>query len=430
VKQITSTQFEVIGVKELFDAIGFGLGDAKPEIVPILDAGGIRGVKVAATLILADLFAARPTIALEKGRGLRLELPLDLILSGVEILIPPFLKLTEIRGRFAEDSFGVGASLAPSLPTAQRLLKYKAFFRVPLKGKKVLRADGDLILASFLPLGHQEAVLDMDLHRFTTRSDFRLLSALEITGDLLIQLKNSEAKENFRISINGDVRVFGSRMAGCHFLIDPEQFEGNAMVSLLFTSGRMEFHGTWNNWRDTSGKVRVTFGFEALGVHVELVGVTVEATLHPSASLGIVVLGQDIRLVEVDLNGITIEKILERLLSDQLFPTGVKLFKKEGGGGAVVTPSGGMASKLPDGRILYLDQTANDGIQLFQVKQLIGGGSEIRYTAPKTNEIVTVRESSTGEKSVSAAQLFGKKESVEAHKIELPEPLKELIRRP
>jgi hypothetical protein len=330
-----------------FDGKSFDLKEAKPTVdasaligsIDIGDVGKIRppdvsqlftnnpSVAVTVELKLLGTLEALITVRAGKG-GVSIDLPIGFSTGkGVQVVIPPVFNLTNFKAELAHEYIGGGCDITLLEQTLSHLIKLDCRVRIPIKGEPVFTATGRLVVMSVLPAGNTEARADFGKMRLDLTTRLGVPRVIEVDGKFFLDFKKAELEGS------GDLKAFGASLAHAKVWFSTERFGAEAELSLLLSQAKAKIDGKWKPLSDTTLAAEVGFGFYLFGKRVTVAGAKVDASLRPSARLTAVVIGTDITLIEVDLGGITIEKIIDLLLRQPVSLAGFKLLASQGGGG-------------------------------------------------------------------------------------------------
>lgn len=409
---------DLTSLQVLVDSLGlFGLDKGElPRIEPHLDDGY---VVVTIPIEIQEVFRTVMTLEIHES-GVRIVLPMKVGLEAA-IPIPPFFSLQDPWGEIHQDKLRIGADLTLAPPQSNRLLAVRGVATIPLGGPLVFRMDGDLYILQRLNLGRTFTVLDLGAPSFESTLQYDLLEIVQLEGMVRLRF------DQFELLWDVGLEALGARLLAARVYLNGERFQAQAMVNLLAAMAEAHVIIPLDDAAGTDLGAKLAFGLFVFGQNLEIAGARVEANLRRGAEFAAVILGQDISLLTIDLEGITKERIRDLILKQPVCLTGFKLFASEGGGGVVrVGENGSMAQLQIDPstgettvRVLFED----DGeIALGHVRTSGGGGRTVEVVRPASGEVHEVEFDKQGNEVNRRAMLVRKGVEVEinADAIEVP----------
>ncbi|MBX7135145.1 MAG: hypothetical protein K1X67_20960 [Fimbriimonadaceae bacterium] len=337
-----------IGVENVFfDGKKFNTSNVvvKPEAADLMNAISIDGVATVKSIDASQLFTKSKSISVTVQitlievlealltvrigeKGVSIDLPIGFSTGkGFQVPVPPVFMLTNFKAELAREYIGGGCDITLLEQTLSALIKMDCRIRIPIKGEPVFTATGRLVVMSVLPAGNVEARADFAKKRFDLTTRLGVPRVLEVDGKFFLDFAKVELEGS------GDLKAFSATLAHAKVWFSTEKFGAEAELSLLLSQAKAKIDGKWKPLSDTTLTAEIGFGFYLFGKKVTVAGAQVEASLRPSAKLSVIIIGVDITLLEVDLAGITIEKIIDLLLRQPISLAGFKLLASQGGGG-------------------------------------------------------------------------------------------------
>lgn len=210
--------------KDLTDAVNDLIGDIAPvRITSIKTVGASLGrlpnaLAIESEVKLAGLFSISAPRLLLSSKGLAISGPNRFsftISEGLTIPVPP-LAICPSGGAVEDQRLTLVAAVTLGECSATYLLNYRGSltlnFRTPLK----IESEGDLVLLSIIPLGHNEGVIDLGRPHINQRA--------EIGGAIssIISMKTSFEMLGNPMSVvaDGGIRVFRVPIGDGHFKLN------------------------------------------------------------------------------------------------------------------------------------------------------------------------------------------------------------------